>query len=230
MKHQIIIFYCLLISLQNFGQEKLSGKYEYNYREPEGFALVKSIDFFSQDSFVIKKFSNQICYRTIQYFRGKYIIKNDTIILVSTVPKNKLLSLSSINLTTRQFVYSINHYVDSVQSSLNFLFFDKDLNILNAKPIHTKRTTDSLFTKEKTQFLKLKFQIPKNYLYFSVKYSLGQSTTFSLDQIKGKIIADKINSSSVDFDEPTIYEDEDEGILNTYTDITNEKYLLSSDR
>lgn len=230
MKSQILLFYCVLFSQVLFGQGKLIGTYEQRYFTNEGFGQISTIDFFSEDSFLMKKFKNQICYRTTQFLRGKYTIKNDTIILINTVPLNKFLSVSSKKLKSKQFEYSINHYVDSLLTRLSFSFINKDFDLVKTKPINIEWTSDTLFSKSESQFLRVKFNIPKNCLYFTANYLTGESTTFSLEQIKGKIIADKINNSGEKFDEITIYENEDEGILNTYTDISNERYLLDKNR
>jgi hypothetical protein len=230
MKSKITLFFCLLFSQVLFGQEKLIGKYEQRFFTNEGFGQISTIDFFSKDSFLMKKFNNQICYRTTQFLKGKYIIKNDTIIFINTVPLNKFLSVKSKKLTNEQFVYSINHYVDTLLTSLLFSFIDKDFNIIETKPLNIERISDKLFSKSKSNFLRVKFNIPKNCLYFTAKYLTGEPTTFSLEQIKGKIIADKINNSGEKFDEMSIYVDEDEGILNTYTDISNDRYLLDKNR
>ena len=230
MKLKIILFYSILFSQVVFGQERLEGKYEQRFFTTEGFGQVSTIDFFSKDSFLMKKFKNQICYRTTQFLKGKYFIKNDTIILINTVPLNKFLSVKSRKLTSKQFIYSINHFVDTLESTLLFSFIKDDFTILETKPISIEKLTDTLFSNPKSEFLRLKFNIPKDCKYFTAKYLIGESTTFSIKQIRGKIIADKINNSGEKFDEISIYENEDEGILNTYNDISNDRYIIDKNR
>ncbi len=226
MKAKIAIAPFILFCQTAFAQTSLIGQYEHKYFTDEGFGQIFKIEFLQNDSFRLNMFHEQICYDRTVNISGLFKVKKDTLVFITPLSKNLFTTFEDKTILNNQIVYSINKFKYYSDLSpylflLNFYFLDSGFNLIMTKPIDTKKIVDTSFKHEiKYDEVSFKFNVPSNALYFIARPKYGESTTFNIQDVRGKLFTDKIRSKEEHFD------DQAEG----YIDLTFEKYLLNKKR
>ena len=226
MKIKIALVIFTLLSANVFAQRKPIGQFEYKDFFTSGIEKkIITINFLQNSSFKLKRFNEEICYRTTENINGIFKIKKDTIILITPLSKKYFTTSDSINLAPNKFIYFINTFKHKEYADLkkylmylDFYFLDKDFNLNTIKPAEVKSVIDTSYKgQEQYSELYFKFIIPPNVTHFIAREKYSSSTTFNIDDIKGKQFTDIIRSKEDRFDDR----------LKECIDITFERYILN---